>query len=369
MNELRDERKISLAGGINGVPDTALALFRSRLLKLVEGLVEQHQAEPFRLIVQYGASRSDPDPASSPEKLTGGSFAAQEPQFGLSQLVLSPKTLDRLLDCISIVTVSPLVFDQWGLRAIEPHPSVAVNFRGPPGTGKTMAAHGAASHLGRKLVMCRLSELESRYHGEGPKNLSRLFRSAADQDAVLFIDEAESLLSKRFSQPEQAAESAINSMRTELLMALDSYRGLVIFASNLPHSYDPAMESRLLHVDFGLPDYSMRKKIWEIHLPQELPTEDVNIEELASVSGVSGRDIKFAVIYAAVNAARHGLVRVTGAALYDAIERQRAETTSHSIPDMFHDERELLAIFRLGILSPQRRTHTDLTNQNYSVAF
>jgi ATP-dependent 26S proteasome regulatory subunit len=324
LSEQHDERKISLAGAINGVPDTALALFRSRLLKLVEGLVEQHEAEPFRLIVQYGT----PNPASSPERSADSAFVAQEPQFGLDQLVLSPGTLDRLLDCISIITVSPLVFDKWGLRAIEPHPSVAVNFRGPPGTGKTMAAHGAASHLDRKLVQCRLSELESRYHGDGPKNLTRLFRSAADQDAVLFIDEAESLLSRRFSQPEQAAESAINSMRTELLMALDTYRGLVIFASNLPHSYDPAMDSRLLHVDFGLPDYSMRKRIWEIHLPPELPTEDVNIEELASVSGVSGRDIKLAVIYAAVNAARHDLGKVTGAALFDAIERQRAEAVA-----------------------------------------
>ncbi len=348
MSEQGDERRVSLAGGINGVPDTALAVFRSRLLTLVEGLVEEHEAEPFRLIVQYGASRLDPGPA----KLADGAFAAQEPQFGLDQLVLSPSTLDRLLDCISIVTVSPLVFDQWGLRAIEPHPSVAVNFRGPPGTGKTMAAHGAASHLDRKLIQCRLSELESRYHGDGPKNLARLFRSAADQGAVLFIDEAESLLSKRFSQPEQAAESAINSMRTELLMALDSYRGLVIFASNLPHSYDPAMESRLLHVDFGLPDYSMRKRIWEIHLPSELPTEDVNIQELASVDGVSGRDIKLAVIYAAVNAARRGLRRVTGAALCDAVERQRAEANSQRIPDAIHDGRVLLAIRGSGARVP-----------------
>ena len=333
MGERRDERRISLAGTISGVPDTALALFRTRLLTLLENLVAEQQPEPFRLIVGYGANEPEPaSPAGPRRRQADEAFVARDPEFGLDQLVLSPGTLDRLLDCISIVTVSPVVFDEWGLRTIEPHPSVAVNFRGPPGTGKTMAAHAAACHLDRKLIQCRLSELESRYHGDGPKNLTRLFRSAADQDAVLFIDEAESLLSKRFSQPEQGVESAINSMRTELLMALDSYHGLVIFASNLPHSYDQAMESRLLHVDFGLPDYPMRKRIWEIHLPPGLPlADDVNIDELASVDGISGRDIKLAVIYAAVNAARRRQDQVTGAALRAAIERQRAEASGQTV--------------------------------------
>jgi len=147
---------------------------------------------------------------------------------------------------------------------------------------------------------------------------------AAEQDAVLFIDEAESLLSKRFSQPEQAAESAVNSMRAELLMALDSYQGLVIFASNLPHSYDPAMESRLMHVDFGLPDYALRRRIWQIHLPPQLPLgPDVPIDELAEVSGVSGRDIKQAVIDAAVEAARRGNDRVAADRLLQAIRRHQ----------------------------------------------
>src|SRR5262249_21727693 len=156
----------------------------------------------------------------------------------------------------------PLVFDRWNLRRVEPHPSIAVNFRGPPGTGKTLAAHAAARHLGRPILLSRLSDLESKYHGDGPKNMVSLFQSATVSGAVLFIDEAQSLLSRRFASPEQAAESAINSMRTELLMALDKFDGLVIFASNLPGSYDSAIASRLVHVDFPLPDAAARDQIW-----------------------------------------------------------------------------------------------------------
>jgi AAA+ superfamily predicted ATPase len=177
--------------------------------------------------------------------------------------------------------------------------------------------------MGKKIVLSRLSDLESKYHGDGPKNLVKLFTAASASDAVLFIDEAESLLSRRFAHPEQAAESAINSMRTELLMALDAFDGVVIFASNLPHSYDEAIESRLYHVDFELPDLAARASLWRLHLPPELPLEsDVSIDDLAQIEGISGRDIKLAVISAAVTTARTGMARVPRSVLVAAVNRQ-----------------------------------------------
>jgi ATP-dependent 26S proteasome regulatory subunit len=251
-------------------------------------------------------------------------FFPIEPNYQLEQLILPVSTRERLLDCIEFVKVSPVVFDTWGLRSIEPHPSIAVNFRGPPGTGKTMAAHAAASYLGKRILLSRLSDLESKYHGQGPKNLAGLFDSAYRSNAIIFIDEAESLLSRRFAQPEQAAESAIYSMRTELLMALDSFDGLVIFASNLPHSYDEAIDSRLLHVDFEMPDFDARRAIWQLHLPSSLPVDpSLSIDNLSALDGVSGRDIKLAVISAAVSAARHNAPHVTEGMLRSSLERQR----------------------------------------------
>ncbi|WP_169806790.1 ATP-binding protein [Actinomadura macra] len=272
-------------------------------------------------MASYGEVRPPgPDAVSARQ---GPRFIATDPLHTFDKLLLTREIEERLLDCIAFVEVAPLVFDTWGLRAIEPHPSVAVNFRGPPGTGKTMAAHAAASRLGKKILLSRLSELESKYHGDGPKNIVALFDSAKEQDAIVFIDEAESLLSRRFAQPEQAAESAINSMRTELLMALDAFDGLAIFASNLPHSYDTAMESRLLNIEFTLPDLPTRRRIWEAHLVPGLPVDpELSIDRLASIDGVSGRDIKLSVITAAIGAARRKTV-VTEALLVSALERQR----------------------------------------------
>ena len=67
-------------------------------------------------------------------------------------------------------------------------------------------------------------------------------------------------------------------------MGLDSYDGLVIFASNLPHSYDQAIESRLLSVDFEKPDRMARLEIWRRHLPLRLPlSADVSLDKLAAI--------------------------------------------------------------------------------------
>ncbi|MFE6164147.1 ATP-binding protein [Streptomyces sp. NPDC056486] len=317
-----------LSGFPAEVPERELVKFRVRLFALLGDVIDRYHPAPFLLST---GSAEPPSHQSTPTLTTSEmeqpgtpKFSTVEPLYTFDQLTLPEETTNRLLDCVSLVEVAPLVFDTWNLRSIEPNPSTAVNFRGPPGTGKTMAAHAIAHRLQRRILSCRLSDLESKYHGEGPKNLAALFATAKEQDAVLFVDEAESLLSRRFAQPQQAAESAINSMRTELLMALDTFEGLVIFASNLPHSYDAAIESRLLHVDFVLPDRTARKRIWQTHLPAELPLhEDVSIDELADISGVSGRDIKMAIILAAVGAARQRHGMVAHARLLSALSEQR----------------------------------------------
>jgi SpoVK/Ycf46/Vps4 family AAA+-type ATPase len=329
------DASFSLEGLPDDLPPAEAILLRTRVFEALREAVRDHRPRPFTLRVGYrqppGAAPRNAGlaTATSQGPATPRSWPATDPVYTLDQLKLPGATLDRILDSVALVEVQPRVFGEWNLRAIEPHPSTAINFRGPSGTGKTMAAHAIADRLKRKILLSRLSELESKYHGDGPKHVASLFQAARDQNAVLFLDEAESLLSRRFAQPDQAAESAINSMRTELLMSLDSFEGLVIFASNLPHSYDRAISSRLLHVDFELPDRALRERIWRSHLVPELPlADDVVVAELAEIDGVSGRDIKLAIIMAAVGAARRGRRDVTMGLLTSSLERQRTELES-----------------------------------------
>ena len=58
-------------------------------------------------------------------------------------------------------------------------------------------------------------------------------------------------------------------MRSQLLICLEQFRGIVIFATNLVVNYDRAFLSRLISIEFRVPDATARRAIWERHLRGE----------------------------------------------------------------------------------------------------
>jgi ATP-dependent 26S proteasome regulatory subunit len=146
------------------------------------------------------------------------------------------------------------------------------------------------------------AELESKYVGETPKNIRAAFRKATETEAVLFFDEADSILGKRLTTISQSADSGLNVARSTTLIELDNFDGVAIFASNLAKNYDTAFLRRMLaHVEFRLPATEQRRRIWECHVPPQLPLgPDVDFEDLALYSeGAAGGDIQNAVLLAA----------------------------------------------------------------------
>lgn len=234
-------------------------------------------------------------------------FTAEEPRFTFDRLVLAEDVRKRILEQICILENRDKLFNQWGLAAIA-SPSVLLNLYGDSGTGKSMAAEAISSRLGKKILRVSYADIESKYHGEGPKRLKGIFLAAAEQDAVLFIDEADSLLSARLSNVTQGSEQAINSMRSQLLISLENYDGIVIFATNLIENYDKAFKTRLLSVEMKRPTAQLRRQIWHNHLyptggggvQLNIPlTEDIDLDALAEYD-FCGRDIRNAVKQACV---------------------------------------------------------------------
>ena len=242
--------------GIPGYADsTDAALLRGRLLNAATEFTQRTDGRGLTLVVSNEAERSPetgPDEQSLEERASY--YRAADPLFCFDALVLPQDTLERLLLAVSVTELRKQIFDDWNLRSIEPHPSSALNFHGLPGTGKTLAAHAVADRLGRRIICTKYSQLESKYHGEGSKNLEALFYASKQQDVVLFIDEADSLMSQRFEQLSQGSEHAVNAMRSSLLLALDEFEGLVIFATNFVQSYDQAFDSRVRQIYFPVPD-------------------------------------------------------------------------------------------------------------------
>src|ERR671922_78258 len=120
------------------------------------------------------------------------------PERTLADVVLPPRTRRTLEQALAEVRNHNLIFSRWGLG--ERHVTglgLTFNFAGPPGTGKTICAEAVAHALGMKLLLVDYAEAESMWVGETPKNIARIFRAAADQNAVLFFDEADAIATRR----------------------------------------------------------------------------------------------------------------------------------------------------------------------------
>jgi ATP-dependent 26S proteasome regulatory subunit len=259
----------------------------------------------------------------------------QDPKYTFGQIVLDDQIFEELQYAVKFEAVRAKVYEDWGLNAIEPSPKLALNFHGDSGTGKTMAAHALASVMGKKIIPASYAEIESKYHGDGPKNVKKLFQLATENNAVLFIDEADSLLSKRLTNVTQGSEQAINSMRSQLLIEIENFTGVVIFATNLAVNYDSAFITRIKSIHFKKPDATQRKRLWERMLSGKLPlAPDVNTAGLAEIDDVCGRDIKNAVVKAAIKAAIDGTDIISQkdleTALCDIIKSNKEVTQSGS---------------------------------------
>ena len=228
---------------------------------------------------------------------------ALEPRRSFDDVVLPERTLRALNHALALVRKHDLIFRQWGLA--ERHNTglgLAFHFAGPPGTGKTICAEALANTLDRRLLVVRYAELESRWVGQTAKHVASVFRAAERQDAVLFFDEADAIAGRRFASMQAAVEREANSVVNVLLHELETFPGVVIFATNLAANMDPAFERRIrTHILFEMPNAEQRERIWQVQLhPRKTPlAEDVDFRALAEAFPRSGGDIKNAVLKAA----------------------------------------------------------------------
>jgi ATP-dependent 26S proteasome regulatory subunit len=248
-------------------------------------------------------SRDPDDPPAEPLGERLSLFTPEPPRRRLADLVIGAETEWQLKTALAKIKHHDRLYHDWGLETVHPEGrSVAINLYGPPGTGKSFAAEGIAEHLGRPIIRVDYAQIESRFVGDTPKNIVAAFEAARLAGAVLFFDEADSVLSRRVTNITQAADYGVNVSRSTLLLQLDSFEGVVLFATNLAANYDPAFVRRILaHVYFPLPDGAALTRLWRYHLPAQLPLEAAVTPDSLAVrsTGLSGGDVLNVVILAA----------------------------------------------------------------------
>ncbi len=229
-------------------------------------------------------------------------FLPQTPRYTFDQVILPQETLTRIFNDLNTIKHQDLIYNQWGFSEVDSKPKSILNFFGPPGTGKTMCAHAIANMLHKPLLALNYSEIESKYVGDAAKNLKKAFDTASEINAVMFFDEADSFLGKRIENVSHGSDQALNSLRSQMLILLEEFEGVVLFATNLVTNFDKAFESRILdHIKLELPNREARAAIINKMLPSRLPmehrpTQEELLEASDLVDGFSGREIKGAIL-------------------------------------------------------------------------
>lgn len=132
---------------------------------------------------------------------------------------------------------------------------------GPSGCGKTLTSYIISGELQKAMYVVNLGAIVSSKLGETSKNLSTLFKKAASEDSIIFLDEFDSIGKVRdYDQDHGEMKRVVNT----LLQLFDFLpkRTIVIAATNQIQMIDPALKRRFdLTLQLDIPDVTRIKAL------------------------------------------------------------------------------------------------------------
>lgn len=137
-------------------------------------------------------------------------------------------------------------------------PEARICLYGPPGTGKTAFAHHLAQRLNKPLLLKRASDILSKWVGEAEQNIATMFHQATHEGMIILLDEADGFLQERSGARQSWEITQVN----ELLVQMETFRGIFIASTNLMDSLDAASIRRF---DFKIKfDYMLAEQAWQM---------------------------------------------------------------------------------------------------------
>ena len=218
--------------------------------------------------------------------------------------------LEKVKEMIQLPLKHPNIFNRLGID-----PPKGVLLHGPPGTGKTLIAKAVANESGASFYTINGPEIMSKFYGQSEENLRKIFEDAEkNAPSIIFIDEIDAIAPKRSEVHGEVERRVVSQMLT----LMDGLKGrgklIVIGATNIPDSMDPALRrpgrfDREIRID--APDRDGRKEILQIHTRGMPMSEDCNLDQLADITyGFVGADLMALARESAMNALRRYLPEI-----------------------------------------------------------
>ncbi len=258
------------------------------------------------VLTQSQLDRAARDQARRPASSEDGP-SHQAPLSTLADVSLPTREKRLVEEIVAAASTRRTVFERWGIAARQTGGrGIVALFHGEPGTGKTFCAEAIAGELGRPLCRVTLPSVLSKWVGEAERTLARLFAEAAKDEAVLLLDEIDSLLMQR---GQARASRHDDSLVNTLLDLLDRHEGVVILCTNRPDVLDKALGRRIgWKVEFPVPDAAGRLAIWRSLAPSTATGgRELDLRGLAHRYRLTGGLIRNAVVRAASRAAASGM--------------------------------------------------------------
>ena len=321
QNFLYDNFKKYQERGVKALKEEKNAEAKKYLLKAAEALFKLAKNNTGSLAAQWEESANNIYEKALAIEVDGESHVPNKSGKGAPKKRSKNQPEDTTTKFVPMTTVPDISFeDVIGLEDVKRYikmnvikpfenPEVYKMFRkeagggallyGPPGTGKTMIAKAIANEVGAVFYSIKASDIMSKWVGESEQNVRNLFDAVRSHDlTVLFIDEIESITTKRGSHH----SSVLDRVVSEFLAQLDGFNEesdnvtMLLAATNVPSKIDeaimrPGRFDRLIYIP--LPETEARKAI-TMKMMDSIPTEDdLDLDMIANITeGFSGADLK-----------------------------------------------------------------------------
>jgi SpoVK/Ycf46/Vps4 family AAA+-type ATPase len=191
--------------------------------------------------------------------------------------------------------------------------------QGPYGAGKKMIAEGICREAGIPLLIVDIKVLMDR-EPDVSDTVSRIFREAMLQGSAPYLEHFERLFSE---------DAKDNPYKNAMLRALEDYGGATFIESVGALELDGKIQKGLFTIEIPVPDYIVRKHIWEACLDGKFGeggAEDVSV--LANKFRFTAGQIRDAIVSAEKLALPDGRDDITIKDLYEGCRLQSNQKLS-----------------------------------------
>jgi proteasome-associated ATPase len=200
----------------------------------------------------------------------------------------------EMIAAVELPHKHPDIFKYYGKKPVK-----GVLLWGPPGTGKTMMGKAAAASLAgiykgenksTGFIYIKGPEILSKWVGETEGTIRQIFQRARKHKethgypAIIFIDEADAVLSKRGSNRSSDVDKTIVPMFLAEMDGMDDSGALVVLATNRSDALDPAVvrDGRIdRKIKIGRPNAEAALEIFSMYLKRVPLKKGHTHEELA----------------------------------------------------------------------------------------